>query len=546
MSRQRGGRPPAGIGIGGGVAAIGFAAFCAFHTLRLRPQAVTAASPVPAARLTPPAESPFGKALSPDVLFARAAPAVVRINVSDGAAKPLGHGTGFFVSADGLVVTNYHVIDGANYATVERFDGGVMRVEGVVALDGASDLVLLKVTPADTVPLPTLPVGPTDPPRVGTTVYAIGHPLGLRNVLSEGLVSGLGDASRGQHFIQTTAAISPGSSGGPLMTADGAVVGVTTATVRDAQNLNFAMPASRIRALLAQPRATPPLALSRALAERLATARPAAGMPARALERALDRVWDAMKRDRMDEAAALVAQLRERGQHSAYYWFTCGSVHMRLHNDDLAADAFRSSLRLNAQKSATYLNLGQVYARQHRLREAVAAFEAAARLEPADPRPYAQAGHAYVNHARPQGAVPFFKRAIELDPANAAYRRGLGAAYTAMAQHEAALASFEQAAELEPDNAENRWRLGVALLNVRRNEQALRELQRAVSLKPGDADAYLYLGYAYHFTGNRSAAKEAWANAVRFDAPTGAAGFFARQALGQYERNQEPVMPARR
>src|SRR4029079_15304000 len=131
----------------------------------------------------------------------------------------------------------------------------------------------------------------------------------------------------------------------------------TTATVRDAQNLNFAMPASRIRALLAQPRATPPLGPSRALTERLATARPAAGMPDRALDRALDRVWDAMKRDRMDEAAALVAQLRQRGQDSAYYWFTCGTVHMRLHNDDLAADAFRSSLRLNADKAATYLNL---------------------------------------------------------------------------------------------------------------------------------------------------------------------------------------------
>jgi S1-C subfamily serine protease/tetratricopeptide (TPR) repeat protein len=545
MSRQRGGRPPAGIGVGGGVAAIGFAAFCAFQTLRLRPPAATAAAPAPAAQLSPATDRSPRTALSPDVLFARAAPAVVRINVSDGAARPLGHGTGFFVSADGLVVTNYHVIDGANYATIERSDGGVLRVEGVVALDGASDLVLLKVTPADATPLPTLPVGPSEPPRVGTTVYAIGHPLGLRNVLSEGLVSGLGDARRGQRFIQTTAAISPGSSGGPLMTADGVVVGVTTATVRDAQNLNFAMPASRIRALLGQPHATPPLPLSRALAERVA-ARPAPGMPDRALDRALDRVWDAMKRDRMDEAAALVAQLRRRGQDSAYYWFTCGSVHMRLHNDDLAVDAFQSSLRLNADKAATYLNLGQVYARQHKLKEAVTAFEAAAKLEPHDPRPYAQAGYAYVSHARPQNAVPFFQRAIQLEPANAAHHLALGVAYADLRQREAAVACFEKAVELEPGDGRNHCKLGVALLYVRRNEQALGELQRAVSLKPDDPDAYLYLGYAYHFTGDREAAKGAWANAVRFDTPTGAAGFFARQALTQYERNQEPVMPSRR
>jgi Flp pilus assembly protein TadD len=381
---------------------------------------------------------------------------------------------------------------------------------------------------------------------VGTTVYAIGHPLGLRNVLSEGLVSGLGDPGRGQHFIQTTAAISPGSSGGPLMTADGVVVGVTTATVRDAQNLNFAMPASRIRALLAQPRATPPLALSRALAERLATARPAPGMPDRALDRALDRVWDAMKRDRMDEAAALVAQLRPRGQGSAYYWFTCGSVHMRLHNDDLAVDAFRSSLRLNADKAATYLNLGQVYARRHNLREAVAAFEAAAKLEPNDPRPYAQAGHAYVTHARPQNAVPFFRRAIQLDPSDAALWRGLGAAYLAMRQDDAAAECFRSAVRREPHNAENHRRLGTTMLYAGRNGPALKELQEAVSLKPDDAEAYLYLGYACHRAGDRGAAKAAWGNAVRFDTATGAAGYFARQALDQYERNQEPVMPSRR
>jgi S1-C subfamily serine protease/Flp pilus assembly protein TadD len=550
MSRQRGGRPPVEIGIGGGVVAIGFAAFCAFQTLRLRSPSATAASPAISAEAVSasPAQTSITRtlALSPDVLFARAAPAVVRINVSDGAMKPLGHGTGFIVGAEGLVVTNYHVIDGANYATVERYDGGVLRVEGVVAIDGGSDLVLLKVTPADGSPLPTLSIGPNEPPRVGTTVYAIGHPLGLRNVLSEGLVSSLGDAGRGQQFIQTTAAISPGSSGGPLMTADGVVVGVTTATVRDAQNLNFAMPASRIRALLAQSRAATPVALSRALTQQVAAARPSPGMPDRALDRAVDRVWDALRRDRLDEAASLVAQLRERGRDSAYYWFTCGTVHMRLHNDGLAVEAFQSSLKLKPDKAATYLNLGHVYTRQRKLKDAIAAFETAAKLEPGDARPYAQAGHAYLRHARPDGAVPFFKRAIQLEPTNAAHRRGLGAAYLAMTQPDAAAECFGKAVELEPQNAENHRRWGTALLYAGNGGPALKELQQAVSLKPDDAEAYLYLGYAHHNAGDRDAAKGAWANAVRFDTPTGAAGYYARQALNQYERSQDPTMPVRR
>ena len=564
--RGRGGTT-VGVGITGGVVAVGFAAFCAFQTLRLgnpsstlggpvcildrgsgRAATTTPLAPVNATRTRAAAPAPPAKApVSPDVLFARAAPAVVRINVHDGAMKPMGHGSGFFVSADGLVVTNYHVIDGANYATVERSDGGVLRVEGVAAIDGSHDLALLKVTPADASPLPTLPVAPDAPPAVGTSVYAIGHPLGLKNVLSEGLVSGLGDPARGQDFIQTTAAISPGSSGGPLMTADGVVVGVTTATVRNAQNLNFAMTAGRVRRLLDLPRATPPLPLSRALTQKIATGeRPASGLPDRALDRALDRVWDAIRRDRLTEAVTLVAQLRERGSDSAYYWFTCGSVHMRLNNDDLAVEAFRASLKIKPDKAATYLNLGTVYARQHKLRDAIGAYEAAAKLEPNNARAYAQAGAAYAQHRQHGNAVPFFRRAAGLEPGNAAHRRELGLAYLAMTERGQAAECLEEAARLEPHNGENHRHLGGVLLDLRQNARALKALQKAVSLKPDDAQAYLLLGYAYHHAGNRQAAKEAWANADRFDTPTGGAGQFARQAMSRYVRGEEPAMPPRR
>ena len=556
-----------GVGITGGVAVVGLAAFCAFQTFRLGGPATTRAEPAgmldrrggaaattPATGLrtspaplppSPPAAKP---ALSPGVLFARAAPAVVRVNVHDGAMKPLGHGSGFFVSADGLVVTNYHVIDGAGDATVERSDGGRLRVQGVAAIDATHDLVLLKVAPADDRPLPTLTIGAGPPPAVGTTVYAIGHPLGLRNVLSEGLVSGLGDPDRGQDFIQTSAAISPGSSGGPLMTADGVVVGVTTATVRGAQNMNFAMTAGRVRRLLGRPRANPPLPLSKASSGRVADAgRQAAGLPDRTpdrtLDHALDRAWEAIRRGRLNEAAELIGQVRGRGKDSAYYWFTCGTVHMRLNNDDLAIDAFGKSLALRPDKAATHLNLGAVYARRRKLREAIAAYEAAAKLDPNDARAYAQAGQAYAHHLQPGRAVPFLERAAGLEPGNAAHHRELGTAYLALAKGESAAACFEEAVRLEPGNGENHRRLGVALLHLRQNARALKALRQAVSLKPDDAQAYLFLGYAHHHAGDRRAAKEAWVNADRFDRHAGVAGIRARQALRRCERGKEPAVP---
>ena len=89
-----------------------------------------------------------------------------------------------------------------------------------------------------------------DDPRVGATVYAIGSPEGLSSSLSQGIVSGFRELNEGSRWLQTTAPISHGSSGGPLVLADGTIAGVTTLTRKDAQNLNFAIPVSKVRKFL--------------------------------------------------------------------------------------------------------------------------------------------------------------------------------------------------------------------------------------------------------------------------------------------------------
>jgi S1-C subfamily serine protease/tetratricopeptide (TPR) repeat protein len=549
MSRQ-GSRAPVGLGIGGGVLVLGLAAYATVRTLGLRdlprvlagPAALIDRTAAPSRPTAVPSAAPGPVPLSPDVLFARSLPAVVRINVQDLSNKPLGHGTGFFVSGDGLVVTNFHVIDGAASAMVERTDGSVLLVDGVATLDRVTDLVLLKVNPARAgEAFPTLPLAFDELPRVGTKVYAIGHPLGLKNVLSEGLVSSLGDPARGQRFIQTTAANRPGSSGGPLMTPDGVVVGVTTATVREAQNVNFAMPAGRVRWLLAQPREPSPLPLAK-------VAKPAGPGPesAAAVDRALDSVWDAMRADRLSEAARLVNELRERGKGNAYYWFTCGCVHTKLHNDDLAVEAFRASLKLKPDKLATYLNLGQVYTRQRKLADAIATYETAAKLEPGDPRAYAQAGDAYATFDQYARAIPFYRKAVALQPNSADHRHGLGVAYSSAGRTTEALECLRKAVELEPDGADHHRDLGIALLEIRRYNDALSEIRRAVALKPDSAESYLFLGYAHQSLGNRQAALDAWRNADRFDSPAGKAGKFARRALAEAAANEELTIPGRR
>ena len=137
-------------------------------------------------------------------------------------------GSGFVISEDGYVVTNNHVIDGADEIEVEFFNGDSLAAE-VVGTDPKTDIALLKVTPEN--PLPFVSFGDSDTAAVGDWVLAMGNPLGQGFSLSAGIVSARNRALSGTYddYIQTDAAINRGNSGGPLFNMDGDVVGVNTA-----------------------------------------------------------------------------------------------------------------------------------------------------------------------------------------------------------------------------------------------------------------------------------------------------------------------------
>ncbi|MBF9033083.1 PDZ domain-containing protein [Rhodobacterales bacterium HKCCE2091] len=139
-------------------------------------------------------------------------------------------GTGFVIAADGLIVTNAHVVENADTLTVTLDDGTTYDAE-VVGLDAATDIAVLRIEAED---LPVLEFGSSEALRVGEPVVAVGNPFGLGNTVTTGIVSALGrDINAGPYvdFIQTDAAINMGNSGGPLLNEAGEVVGVNTAIV---------------------------------------------------------------------------------------------------------------------------------------------------------------------------------------------------------------------------------------------------------------------------------------------------------------------------
>jgi S1-C subfamily serine protease len=153
-------------------------------------------------------------------LAKKARPAVMLLVVSDAAGKEIATGTGFLVSSDGKLITNHHVIENAASAVAKAENGGLFPVEGVLAADPKNDLVLLKIKGKD---LPFLPLGNSEKIEVGTRIAVIGSPLGLEGTLSEGIISAVREPSVNVKLLQVTAAISPGSSGSPVLSADGKV-----------------------------------------------------------------------------------------------------------------------------------------------------------------------------------------------------------------------------------------------------------------------------------------------------------------------------------
>ena len=176
---------------------------------------------------------------------------VALIATSDADGKAVATGSGVFLTSDGILVTNRHVVDDAATAIVKLPNGAFYAVKGFVAVDRRNDLILLKV---DGIGFKSVRLTPSAGVRLGEEVVAIGSPLALEGTISTGIVSGIRNDLEVERAIQTTAPISHGSSGGALLDMRGRVVGITTFQAKEGQNLNFAVASELVQRLLSQPR----------------------------------------------------------------------------------------------------------------------------------------------------------------------------------------------------------------------------------------------------------------------------------------------------
>lgn len=178
--------------------------------------------------------------MTPKDIFKKWAPSVVAVETD------LGSGSGFVIG-EGLVATNYHVIENGTKIKIKTKRGTLAREVEVVEAAPDADLAILSFEASK--PIKAVKLGNSKKVREGDPVVAIGNPLGLEHTMTDGIVSAV-RIYDSREWIQISVPISPGSSGGPLFDGRGRVVGITTAGFVEGQNLNLAVPVNDLKALL--------------------------------------------------------------------------------------------------------------------------------------------------------------------------------------------------------------------------------------------------------------------------------------------------------
>ena len=182
---------------------------------------------------------------SPSEIAKLVSPSVVYIEVSNSYGIPIASGSGFVIDSTGKIAANYQLIKGAHSAKVKTHDGKIYDVSKVYAYDPTQDMALLKI---EATALHPVSLGDSDKLATGDKIYTIGNPWGSNETMSDGLISTKSRVVDGATYIQISAPISTGSSGGVLLNEQAQVIGITTAGISDGQN--YAVPINLLKMIL--------------------------------------------------------------------------------------------------------------------------------------------------------------------------------------------------------------------------------------------------------------------------------------------------------
>lgn len=421
----------------------------------------------------------YAQALTPDQVFEKVKDSVVIVKTRDTKGELKGQGSGVILPS-GMIATNCHVVgDGASY---QVFQGKLLAGAILYAEDNDKDICLLDAKGFSGKPAQ---LGTASSLKVGSAVYAVGAPQGLELSLSNGIVSQLRGGP--PPLIQTTAAISPGSSGGGLFDEEGRLVGLTTLYVREAQNLNFAMPVEWIGEI-----------------------KPGSKQVTQGNGQTewLKRAIALQEEGKLKELLDWCHKWTEIEPENDEGWFSLGVAYGKLELTSEAINAYRQALSINPNHYRSLKNIGDISTNHKRFGEAIDAYRQALNINPQDASVWYNLGWVYSKNNRYKEAIDAYSQAISINPEYASAWSNIGIVYSDQNRYTEAIDALRQALQIDPESITSWNAIGAAYSWQNRHEEAIDAFLQALRINPKDTQTWYNLGLAYSTSGDKASAME--------------------------------------
>ena len=400
-------------------------------------------------------------------LIKRIKPSVVIVFAYDNKGEFLQLGSGFFISQNGDIITNYHLLYGASSAEIKTSDGKTYPITYIIAKDEQNDIIRLSVDIPSKYVLP-LSLSETIP-EIGERIIVYDNPLELEYTVSDGFVFSVKEIFNYDKIIQITAPISPGSSGSPVLNMKGEVIGIATFQMIEGQNLNFAIPSERIVRLN--------------LMEEEKTF-------------STEELFEQEEKDKEDsdyayeafEKALYFTFIKEEYEKALPYWqiaieveplaayFIIGYCYEKLGAYTKAVEAYKQAISLNpVNASVVHCNLGIAYYGLGLYKDAIESYKQALRIDPDYTEAYFRLGQVFFPLSRYTDAIEACKQALRIDPDFTYAYILLSLIYGGLSRYTDAIEACKQALRIDPDNVDAHLSLGLIYVKSGDRNSALDE-----------------------------------------------------------------------
>ena len=366
----------------------------------------------------------YSQVLTPEEIYEKVNDAVVVIIAYDFNNEPKNQGSGVVLNDKGYVVTNYHVFAGCERLEIKHYDKTIPYSD-IIGVDVEKDLLILKI---DDDIFPSIQLANVDELKIGQRVYAIGSPLGFENSMSEGIISGLRNSDiMGRNFIQITAGISPGSSGGAVVNSKGELIGISTLTFTEGQNLNFAIP--------------------------------------------INDIFSLKTGSYSDKESIEIISLFYKGFNA-----------IESGNYSVGIKYFDEYLKKNPRDAVAYNNRGVAYNKLKKYDKAISDYTKAISIDPNYADAYHNRGNSYYHLKKYEDAIYNYTKAININPNLALSYKSRGNCYYFLKKYDKAISDHTSAISIKPDYANAYYDRGSAYYSKRDCYNAKKDWEKAIEL----------------------------------------------------------------